>query len=129
MIDIGAYAEMPWNKKVAFLLGVSGISTQDASRMLGAEQKSVDKLLGAEDLAFDRGTQLHERTDRLLSVLAYALRLAEYEAEKMPDILRVQNLFAQSLAPAPWDSAGLQGYLMQKGHKGIYNSLKWIREH
>ena len=129
MIDTKSYSEMPWNNKVALLLKLSGTSTQDASKILGADRKSVDILLGAEDLAFNRGIPLHERTDRLLSVLAYALRLSEYEAKIMPNIVREKNLFTQSLDPPPWDRVGLQDYLFREEYRGIYTCLRWIRTH
>ena len=123
--DAMFYSNLPFGEKLILLLDYVGAKAEDVAQFFECSLADVQKILKDKKVS----AIFEERADELLSILAYVLRLSNYEPELMPHYWTVTNLFGGSLSSPPWDAHGLHEYLKSSGVTGIEEALFWIRSH
>lgn len=121
------FIELPFNEKVAELLGYVALAPEQLARILEVDPGAARALLRGEEAAFESYGEAAENLERLASVLSYLLRLSQYEPDMMLYHWNARNLDAESRDPPPWDEEGLGRYLERRGPRGLQEALDWIR--
>ena len=114
------YVRQPVNGKLAFLAESAFIRDDELASMFSLGE--LDK----PDAALEPGDELRHQA---VSVLAFILRLADYDLSIMPYYARVTDYFDHSSTPPPWDRQGLIPFLLHSTRPGFSQALSWIREH
>ena len=123
--DVTAYSDLPTEEKLSLLFDYVGVKAEDLSQILQCSLVDAQKILQDKEVS----DKLEKSADEILSILAYLLRLSNYEPELMPHYWKVTNLFSASLSSPPWDGSGLFDYLKSSGVTGVEEALYWIRSH
>lgn len=127
--DVQTYTKMSKRDKLKNLIRCAKITPEELAQILEVEPRTAETLTPNEDqIGLDSRTLL-EREDELLSILAFVLRLSQYDPEMLPYFWRVKNFYTGSLDSPPWDELGLSEYLKTNGQSGIIESLTWIRSY
>lgn len=124
--DSAHYSNLPFAEKLVYLLSNVQIKSEDITQILQCNKSDVQTILNDKKIP----KKLQNKTERLLSILSYILRLSGYEPELMPYFWTVKKLFSGSLSSPPWDVVGLNEYLkcFKKDNNTIEKSLFWIRK-
>lgn len=128
-MDKDAYAKRKKYQKLNQLIDYVKASHAEISQIIGIPELEVDKYLSQGQFDTSYGQNVLDAFDRLLSVLAYILRLTVYEPELMPHFWRVKDYFKNNYTQPPWDDVGLAEYLKTQKHNGLTTALYWIRSH
>jgi hypothetical protein len=130
--DRKAYSNLTIGGRLAQLSGYAGIEPAGIAEILqidiGLARALLDPARGGTT-AGSTTVGVDQYEDRLLSVLAYALRLSRCEPELMSHYWTVGGLFKESVEPPPWDKPGLGSFLKAARRAGIDEALHWIRRH
>ena len=129
VFDHDYYAELPEARKLRELILYVGTSTEDVAKILNVTPDVVESLLEGDELSHPDHEQIEEHADKLLSILAYVLRLSTYQPELMSYYWTAKNLFPDSLSKPPWDHVSLANYLRCNQIAGVNDALLWIRSH
>lgn len=112
--DVQAYTKMPKRDKLITLIKCAHITTDELAQILEVDPRIAETLTsGKDEIGLDSRTLL-EREDDLLSILAFILRLSQYDPELVPHLWRVKNFYSGSLDRPPWDELGMR------------NTSKWM---
>jgi DNA-binding NarL/FixJ family response regulator len=129
IFDVVEYTAMSKIEKLKTLVACAGISPDDLAAIL-EEALSKERILERNR---DRSDfcALMDREDDLLSILAFVLRLSDYDPQIVPLVWREKRVYKKcgSLDRPPWDEMGLADYLKENGQSGIIESLTWIRSY
>lgn len=129
VFDPSRYSELHLLDKLSSLLNHAGVETEDVARIFELDGETARRLLSQEESSQFHQSEIFREADKLLSIMAYVLRLSGYEPELMPYYWEKQGEFGGSLTLPPWDSMGLCNYLRELKRIGIENSINWIRRY
>lgn len=123
--DIAYYSNLPFAEKLVSLLNYVRAKEEDITQIFQCSKSNAQIILNDKKIP----ETIVKKADNLLSILAYILRLSDYEPELMSHFWTVKKLFRGSLNSPPWDSVGLYEYLKssKKDNNTIEKSLFWIR--
>lgn len=127
VFDVKAYTKLSKRDKLKQLVEYARIDADDLAKILEVEVGLAQTLTPSEAGVGIDSLNLIEREDDLLSILAFVLRIADYDTELLPHFWRVRQMYKDSLERPPWDEQGLGEYLKANGRVGIIESLTWIR--
>jgi DNA-binding NarL/FixJ family response regulator len=125
--DVKAYTKLSKREKLKQLVECAQIKASELAQILEVEPRLAQTLTPDEVGVGIDSLNLIQREDELLSILAFVLRIADYDPELVPHFWRIRHMYKESLDRPPWDELGLADYLKANGRAGIIESLTWIR--
>lgn len=123
--DAHSYSNLPFTEKLNLLFSYVGVEKEDIAQIFQIDMRDAEIMVNEKKIP----EQILKKADRMLSILAFLLRLTYYEPELMPYFWTVKRFFQGSLNAPPWDSVGLYEYLKnsKEDNDTIEKSLFWIR--
>jgi CheY-like chemotaxis protein len=129
-LDLHEFSRLEQPKKLQTLCSYIPVEPRTIAASIGIEEAGAEGLLSTDNAwAWLPDGATFQRADAFLSLLAYLLRLADYQPELIEHYWSAIGLFEGSVSPPPWDREGLPVFLNRAGTAGLSDAITWIRSH